>query len=43
MSNIEALADAIYAKGVTHLFGIPGSGASLTLIDALEQMGQAQG
>lgn len=39
MTDLDALADTIKARGVAHVFGIPGSGASLTLIDALEQRG----
>ena len=39
MSDLDILADAMHARGVTGIFGIPGSGASLTLIDALEKRG----
>ncbi|MBN2059263.1 MAG: thiamine pyrophosphate-binding protein [Deltaproteobacteria bacterium] len=39
MTDLDTLADEIKARGVTHIFGIPGSGASLTLIDALERRG----
>lgn len=39
MPDLDALADEIAARGIIHLFGIPGSGPSLTLIDALEKRG----
>lgn len=39
MSDLYTLADDIAARGIKHIFGIPGSGASLTLIDALEKKG----
>lgn len=39
MSSMEQLADEISKHGVPMLFGIPGSGASLSLIDALEKRG----
>jgi len=39
MSDLYALAEGIAERGVRHIFGIPGSGPSLTLIDALEKRG----
>jgi acetolactate synthase-1/2/3 large subunit len=39
VSDINALADEIKARGVPYIFGIPGSGPSLTLLDALERKG----
>ncbi len=39
MSRFEQLADDITARGVREVFGIPGSGATLSLIDALEARG----
>ncbi|MBN1849823.1 MAG: thiamine pyrophosphate-binding protein [Deltaproteobacteria bacterium] len=39
MADIETLAESIKARGVTHVFGIPGSGPSLTLLDSLEKKG----
>lgn len=37
MSDVEQLADEIASHGSRMVFGIPGSGATLTLIDALEK------
>lgn len=37
--SIAALAEAIAKRGATRLYGVPGSGASLELIDALEHHG----
>jgi acetolactate synthase-1/2/3 large subunit len=39
MKHLEALARQIAAKDVSHIFGIPGSGPSLYLLDALEKRG----
>lgn len=39
MSDIERLADAMISAGVKRIFGIPGGGASLTLIDGLARKG----
>lgn len=39
MSHLEQLAHEIASRGVKHVFGIPGSGPSLTLLDALEKRG----
>ena len=39
MKHLEALASQIAAQGVSHIFGIPGSGPSLFLLDALEKQG----
>ena len=39
MSVLLALAEEIAKRGVSHIFGIPGSGASLTLLDGLEKRG----
>lgn len=39
MSSLPELAQAIAARGTPRVFGVPGSGASLTLIDALEKQG----
>jgi acetolactate synthase-1/2/3 large subunit len=39
MKHIEALAGQIAARNVGHIFGIPGSGPSLVLLDALEKQG----
>jgi acetolactate synthase-1/2/3 large subunit len=39
MSALYALAEDIAGRGVPHIFGIPGSGPSLTLLDALEKRG----
>ncbi|MGD2038205.1 MAG: thiamine pyrophosphate-binding protein [Desulfobacterales bacterium] len=39
MKHLEALASQIAAQGVSHTFGIPGSGPSLFLLDALEKQG----
>ncbi len=41
MTDIARLAEEITAHGVTRLFGIPGSGVTLSLIDALEKRGIA--
>ncbi len=41
MTDFAALAAQIAQRGTTHSFGIPGGGASLELIDALEQNGVA--
>ena len=37
MSDLHVLADGMAEEGVSRVFGIPGSGSSLTLLDALEQ------
>jgi acetolactate synthase-1/2/3 large subunit len=37
VEHIEKLAEDIAASGIRHVFGIPGSGPSLTLIDHLEK------
>lgn len=39
MTDFHAVAEAIADHGVTRLFGVPGSGPSLTLIDALDRKG----
>jgi acetolactate synthase-1/2/3 large subunit len=39
MIRIEQLASEIPGQGITKVFGIPGSGSSLALIDALEKKG----
>ncbi|AGF78969.1 thiamine pyrophosphate-dependent enzyme, possible carboligase or decarboxylase [Desulfocapsa sulfexigens DSM 10523] len=39
MSHLETLSDQIVSYGVRHVFGIPGSGPSLTLIDHLCKKG----
>ncbi len=39
MSDLEKLAEDIAGRGVERIFGIPGSGPSLTLLDALEKAG----
>lgn len=39
MSNLHQLAAEIAAIGVRHVFGVTGSGATLTLVDALEREG----
>jgi acetolactate synthase-1/2/3 large subunit len=39
MKHLEALASQIGSQGVSHVFGIPGSGPSLFLLDALEKQG----
>ncbi len=39
MSAQEALADGIARAGIRHAFGVPGSGPTLELIDALERRG----
>ncbi|HID69556.1 MAG TPA: thiamine pyrophosphate-binding protein [Desulfobacterales bacterium] len=39
MSHLKVLAKQIAHYGVQHVFGIPGSGTSLTLIDHLQQLG----
>ncbi len=39
MKHLEILARQIAARGVKHVFGIPGSGPSLFLLDALEKHG----
>ena len=39
MSDLAELAADMAQRGVTHIFGIPGSGSSLTLLDALEKLG----
>ena len=39
MKHLETLAGQIAARGVNHVFGIPGSGPSLFLLDALEKQG----
>lgn len=41
MTDIARLAEEITAHGVTRLFGVPGSGVALSLIDALEKRGIA--
>jgi acetolactate synthase-1/2/3 large subunit len=41
VTDIAKLAEEITAHGVTRLFGVPGSGVTLSLIDALEQRGIA--
>jgi acetolactate synthase-1/2/3 large subunit len=41
VTDIARLAEEITAHGVTRLFGIPGSGVTLSLIDALEKRGIA--
>ena len=37
MTDVARLAEEITAHGVTRLFGVPGSGVTLSLIDALEK------
>lgn len=39
MSRFDCLADDVVASGIGAAFGIPGSGATLSLIDALERRG----
>ena len=39
MRHLERLAKQIAGRKVEHVFGIPGSGASLSLLDALEKRG----
>jgi acetolactate synthase-1/2/3 large subunit len=39
MRHLETLAQQIAARGIKHVFGIPGSGPSLHLLDALEKNG----
>jgi acetolactate synthase-1/2/3 large subunit len=39
MKHLERLAEQIAARKVEHVFGIPGSGSSLFLLDALEKLG----
>ena len=39
MKHLEALAHQMAARNVSHVFGIPGSGPSLFLLDALEKRG----
>jgi acetolactate synthase-1/2/3 large subunit len=39
MKHLEILAQQIAARNVSHIFGIPGSGPSLYLLDALEKQG----
>lgn len=39
MKHLEILARQIAARNVSHIFGIPGSGPSLFLLDALEKQG----
>jgi len=39
MSDLYALAEEMAHRGVGQIFGIPGSGSSLTLLDALEKRG----
>ena len=39
MKHLEVLARQISAYNVSHIFGIPGSGPSLFLLDALEKHG----
>lgn len=39
MSDLDRLAEDIAAAGVRRVYGIPGSGASLSLIDGLERRG----
>jgi acetolactate synthase I/II/III large subunit len=39
VTDIARLAEEITAHGVTRLFGVPGSGVTLSLIDALEKRG----
>ncbi len=41
MTDIGRLAEEITVHGVTRLFGVPGSGVTLSLIDALEKRGIA--
>jgi acetolactate synthase-1/2/3 large subunit len=41
VTDIARLAEEITAHGVTRLFGVPGSGVTLSLIDALEKQGIA--
>ena len=41
VTDIARLAEEITAHGVTRLFGVPGSGVTLSLIDALEKRGIA--
>jgi acetolactate synthase I/II/III large subunit len=41
VTDIARLAEAITSHGVTRLFGVPGSGVTLSLIDALEKRGIA--
>ena len=41
MTDIARLAEEISAHGVRRLFGVPGSGVTLSLIDALEKRGIA--
>ena len=38
-SEMDALAQAVVDHGVTRAFGVPGSGITLTLLDALERRG----
>jgi len=39
MSDLSALAEDMATRDVRHIFGIPGSGSSLTLLDELEKRG----
>ena len=39
MSELKSLAESISKRGQRHIFGIPGSGMSLTLLDELERCG----
>ena len=39
LNNIDHLADEIHKDGVSSIFGIPGSGPTLSLIDSLESKG----
>jgi acetolactate synthase-1/2/3 large subunit len=39
MKHLEVLARQIAARNVSHIFGIPGSGPSLFLLDSLEKQG----
>jgi acetolactate synthase-1/2/3 large subunit len=37
MSDLDSLADELATAGVSRVYGVPGSGATLTIIDQLEQ------
>ncbi len=39
MSHLKVLAESVAATGVKYIFGVPGSGPSLTLIEELERLG----
>ena len=39
VSDLEQLADEMVAAGVSRAYGVPGSGATLTLVDQLERRG----